>query len=154
MNILNLKDEPHHLQQLAEWHHAEWSYLNPDQSLAERIQELSACLNDALIPSVFIAKEGEALVGSAALLESDMDIHPDLSPWLASVIVSPAHRGKGVGSLLVRHVMAFAKDIGIDALYLFTPDKESFYARLGWRRLSMEEYRASLVTIMSVNLKG
>lgn len=154
MKILNLKDDPVHLEQLAEWHHREWAYLNPGQSLADRIEEMSAHLHAEIIPGTFIAKEGHELVGSAALLESDMDIHKDLSPWLASVFVSPNHRGKGVGASLVKHLMAVAKESGIGELYLFTPSKESFYKRLGWNTLVKEDYRGASVTIMSVKLNG
>ena len=75
-----------------------------------------------------------------------------MSPWLASVFVSPENRGKGVGSKLVIRVMEKAKEAGIPVLYLFTPDKEGFYQKLGWQTISKEAYRGQLVTVMQVNL--
>ena len=106
-----------------------------------------------LVPSTFVALE-EQLLGSAAIVELDMDTKPDSSPWLASVFVSPESRGKGVGSKLVMQVMEKAKEAGIPVLYLFTPDKEGFYQKLGWHTISRETYRGHLVTIMEVNLIG
>ena len=83
-----------------------------------------------------------------------MDTKQELSPWLASVFVSPENRSRGIGSELVIQVMNQARDAGIKTLYLFTPDKEHFYIRLGWQPISKEIYRDHMVTVMQVNLKG
>ena len=108
--------------------------------------------NDALIPSTFIAVEKD-LLGSAAIVAHDMDTKQELSPWLASVFVSPENRSRGIGSELVLQVMNQARNAGIKTLYLFTPDKERFYIRLGWQTISNEIYRGHVVTVMQINLK-
>jgi N-acetylglutamate synthase-like GNAT family acetyltransferase len=145
--LLNLKDHTQHLEQLALWHHQQWSYLNPDESLHQRMLRMQCCLNDELIPSTFIAADRE-LLGSAALVVNDMETNPQLSPWLASVYVAPQHRKKGIGTQLVLHAMAQAKHGGINTLYLFTPDMAPFYRNLGWRTLSNEIYHGHKVTVM------
>jgi hypothetical protein len=38
--------------------------------------------------------------------------------------------------------------LGVDALYLFTPDKMSFYGRLGWQVLEQMQHRGTDVTVM------
>lgn len=149
MQIVDLKDAPQHLPTLAAWHQAQWSYLNPAGSLASRIEKMQAHLVDRLIPSTFIALD-EELLGSAAIVASDMDTRPELSPWLASVFVAPAHRNKGIGAALVKQVVARAKQTGIETLYLFTPDREPFYQTLGWQTLYKEPYRGSEVTVMRI----
>ncbi|NOU13132.1 MAG: GNAT family N-acetyltransferase, partial [Methylococcaceae bacterium] len=80
------------------------------------------------------------------------DTRPELTPWLASVFVAPKHRNNGVGSQLVKNVMQQAKEAGINELYLFTPDRETFYQKLGWSVLAKEDYRGHAVTVMSVKL--
>jgi GNAT superfamily N-acetyltransferase len=152
MQIVNLKDELNHLVTLASWHHDEWSYLNPDATLEERIEEMKRCLGPEFIPTTYIAKDDE-LLGSAAIVEHDMDTKQELSPWLASVYVAPQFRRKGVGSKLVLHVMNQARENGVEALYLFTPDEEEFYAHLGWKPFEKTKYRGYAVTIMKVNLQ-
>ncbi len=149
--IIDLKFEPHHIPVLADWHHEEWSYLNPNLTVAQRAKWMQSYLSDGLVPSTFIAIE-EQLLGSASIVEQDMDTKPDLSPWLASVFVSPENRGRGVGSMLVLQIMEKAKEAGIPVLYLFTPDKEGFYQKLGWQTISKEAYRGQLVTVMQANL--
>jgi N-acetylglutamate synthase-like GNAT family acetyltransferase len=149
--IINLNKAPEHFTLLAQWHHKQWSYLNPCETIEQRIIRMQPYLNDDFIPSTFIA-EADGLLGSAALVSSDMETKPQLSPWLASVYVAPEHRRKGVGAKLVLHVMAQAKLAGIDTLYLFTPDKQSFYHKLGWRFINEEEYHGHLVAVMQARL--
>jgi N-acetylglutamate synthase-like GNAT family acetyltransferase len=108
-------------------------------------------LNDKPIPNTYIAFD-TVLSGSAAIVENDMDNWPDLSPWLASVFVIPDYRNQGIGSALVRHVMQQAQQSNIDKLYLYTPDREAFYQKLGWRRINTENYHGHEVSIMEADL--
>jgi len=153
MNILDLKEEPEHIPTLANWHHNEWAYLNPGDSLQKRIEEMQSYLGRALIPSTFIAKKRNRLTGSAAIVKHDMDTRLELSPWLASVFVAPGYRQKGIGTKLVLHVIEKAKDDGISTLYLFTPNREKFYRELGWSTFSEELYRGQEVTIMKLSTR-
>jgi len=149
--ILNLRDKPELLETLARWHQAEWSHLNPGETLEQRIIRMQPLLNDKLIPSTFIAFDN-ILYGSAAIVESDLDNRPELSPWLASVFVKPEHRNKGIGSALVHYVMQQAKLSNIEKLYLYTSDREAFYHRLGWKPIATEHYHGHEVVIMVVDL--
>ena len=151
IEIINLKDEPGNLATLASWHQQEWSCFNPGESIEDRILRMQTFLNKDFIPSTFIAKDN-GLSGSAAIVSQDMETHPKLTPWLASVYVPPEKRGHGIGSKLVLHVMAQAKQEGISTLYLFTPDKQDFYLNLGWSTKSVEQYRNHDVTIMQAEL--
>lgn len=152
MEIQNLKSAPQHLRQLAQWHQAEWSYLNPGFSLDDRIEKMQAYLNEEFLPSTWLAQVNGQPLGSAAIVKQDMDIHLDKSPWLASVFVSSEFREQGTGSALVREVMEQARQQGVATLWLYTPDKASFYRQLGWSVFSQEKYHGHAVTIMSVNL--
>ena len=151
MKIVDLSSIPLVLPQLAQWHHDEWACYNPGQTMGMRIQQMQAYLGNDLIPSMYVAMLDD-VIGSAALVEHDMDNHPELSPWLASVYVHHPSRGMGTGSLLVQHVMKQAKQAGLKRLYLFTPDQQLFYERLGWSILMEEPYHDHEVVIMFVEL--
>ena len=151
MRIINLEECVAALPVIAQWHHDEWRDYNPGQTLAQRIQNMQRHLDADLIPSTFVAINQD-VVGSAAIVEHDMDKYQELTPWLASVYVEVSSRGQGIGTSLVSHVMQHAKTAGITSLYLFTPDRQNFYQRLGWQVLSREEYRGHEVTVMSVLL--
>lgn len=152
MDIVNLKEIPQIIPLLAEWHHNQWSYLNPQSTLEKRIRKLQRSLCDDLIPSTFVALESDEVLGSASMVAHDMETHMEYSPWLASVFVPPDHRRRGVGSKLVSHTMAVARDNNLDTLYLFTPNRESFYRRLGWSTLEKEPYKGVTVSIMRITL--
>ena len=153
IEILNLKDEPDCLETLATWHHSEWSYLYPDESVKDRINRMQTYLNTNFIPSTFIAKDN-ALSGSCAIIEHDMETRPQLTPWLASVFVAPEYRQQGIGSKLVLHAMTQAKKEGISTLYLFTPDNKTFYLKLGWTIMCTEKYHGHQVTVMQAILNN
>jgi len=151
LKIHNLKNTPEHLTTLAQWHQKEWSYLNPGESIEQRITRMQHYLNDNFIPSTYIAKD-TGLLGSAAIVEKDMETTPQLSPWLASVFVAPAHRQNSVATKLILHIVTQAKNKGIQTLYLYTPDKTDFYQKLGWKNLSTVQYHGHQVTIMQLAL--
>lgn len=152
MTIINLSQEPHHIPTLAQWHQAEWANLNPGQTLEHRIEKMQNYLSNQFVPSTFIYKHEGQLAGSAAIIQSDMDTRPELTPWLASVYVAAEFRRRGIGGKLVEHVMRQAKAAGIAKLYLFTPDQADFYKKLGWTAMGEETYRACPVTVMQVLL--
>lgn len=152
MQIIDLKDNPESLQTLAQWHHVQWSYLSPERTLAQRIDEMASHLEATLVPSTWVAVENDVVMGSASLLHDDMHTHPELSPWLASVFIAPKFRRRGIAAKLVLHVMQQARAGGIETLYLFTPDQAALYAKLGWQLLRQEAYAGDQVTLMHVAL--
>lgn len=151
MNIVNLKNVPHHLETLARWHQKEWSYLRPNKTLTERIDRMKSHLMAEFIPTTFVATNHE-LLGSAAIIKHDMYTRKELTPWLASVYVAPEFRRQGIGSALVFHIMEQARENKIERLYLFTPDREAFYTRLGWKTFEKTSYLGYAITIMCVDL--
>jgi GNAT superfamily N-acetyltransferase len=76
-------------------------------------------------------------VGTASLVANDLPSRPDLTPWLASVLVRPQFRGRGYSAPLVRHVEGAAA-ASATVLWLYTWSAEQVYARLGWERVGLE----------------
>ena len=149
MRIEHLEDHPEHVAELARLHHEEWGYLTPGVDASERAARLHRQREHSGIPTTFIALDGAVLCGSAMLVTHDMDIRPQYSPWLASVFVVPQYRNRGYGALLVKRAMAEASALGVPLLYLYTPDAQDFYARLGWDVVEHCEYFGTRMTVMS-----
>lgn len=151
IRVHSLADHPELVAQVAAWHFGEWGVYYPGESLQDWCETLAESAPRGAVPATWIAlDEGGAPIGSASLVESDMDTHADLSPWLASVYVVPERRGAGVGKVLVRHAMRAARAMGVPQLYLFTAGAERFYAALGWQLLMRERYRGREVAIMAI----
>jgi len=151
--IKNLRDCSELLPILAQWHHDEWHFLNPNRTFDQRIEKMQCYLDDNIIPSTWVVVDNDGSAGgSAALLQSDMDSRTELGPWLGSVYVDEAQRGCGLGTVLVQHVMHEARHAGITQLYLYTLDQSPFYRKLGWEDLEETEYHGASVTIMTCHL--
>ena len=151
VRIENIADYPALVETVARWQWEEWGHLDPTDSLAERITSLRNQTDPNRIPTAYIALEGDEPLGTAALVRHDMDTHRELSPWLASVYVTPAARRRGVASALVRRVVRQAAALGIARLYLYTPDAQGLYEKLGWQAIGTEHFQGHLVTIMAID---
>lgn len=152
MEIINLRDVPHFIPTIADWHHAEWGHLNPGQTLEGRIEKMQKYLDDNLVPTMFVGVEGDEILGTAAFVKSDMNdcSYQDLTPWLASVYVREDLRGRGLGKQLVQAIMDYAGKQGVATLYLYTPDQAPFYQKLGWEIYAEDTYHDTAVTVMQL----
>ena len=110
--------------------------LNAFTNRAGRLARLSseARLTEAAdadsIPLSLVALNAGTPVGTVNLVANDNEERPDLAPWLAALLVLPDHRRQGVGSILVRALVAEATRLRVPQMYLGT-DLPQFYSRLG-----------------------
>ena len=148
MQIDYLADHLHFAPILARWHYDEWRDLLPQWSYEEAMTELRSHTGRACIPTTFVAIDDEQLVGSASLILDDFEAARNLSPWMASVFVTPEQRGKGIGRKLVERVVAEAGQLQVPTLYLFTAGQEEYYRKLGWSFYQRADCSGHAVTIM------
>lgn len=152
-----LSDYPQLAPQLAALHHAEWGELMPGWSAAQALSELQSHRQRSAIPTTLLALDkaaGADLVGSVSLLAEDDPRLPGYSPWLASLYVLPAWRGRGYGAALVQRAVQEAARIGVPRLYLFTAGQQNFYARLGWRLIETVALAKATAHIMAIESEG
>jgi N-acetylglutamate synthase-like GNAT family acetyltransferase len=121
---------------------------NPDMTLESRAEQLRARIGKESIPMTVVALDQEKPIGSACLVEQDLDLRPELTPWVASVFVHSDYRRKGVGTALMNRLESEAAKLGIKKLYLFTPDRVDFYTTLDWKIFGREKHRNNEVTLM------
>ncbi|MCE5185992.1 MAG: GNAT family N-acetyltransferase [Planctomycetaceae bacterium] len=148
MRIEFLKDHPEFIDELNELFYRQWGAIYPEFTKEDWRQRLIARANKKKIPTTLVAVENGVVLGSAALLESDMRTRPELSPWLGGVYVKEEHRHKGIGRTLVAQIEKMAGQLGVLSLYLYTPDKKRFYRQLRWQVLEKTRYQGFDVTIM------
>jgi predicted N-acetyltransferase YhbS len=134
---------------VATWTFKAWGHLHPGLTQQQAIERVRAECGHCGVPSIFVAMQGETPVGTASLLADDMSIRREFTPWLASVFVAPQWRGQGIASGLVKRVEAETIESGIRHFYLYTPDQQALYRRLGWQDVEKLEYRGETVTVMS-----
>jgi predicted N-acetyltransferase YhbS len=152
VRIAPLVERPDLAAQVAAWGFAEWGYLNPGETLAQRMIRIEGKMNVDRVPIAFVALDDDGgIVGTASLIFDDLEGDPR-NPWLASVYVPPEQRKKGVASALVRTVEDAARRLGYTRLYLFTSTAPKLYADLGWRPLEQRDYRGDHIQIMDKTL--
>jgi GNAT superfamily N-acetyltransferase len=149
MLITYLADYPQYRSTLAGWIFDEWGWEMPGSTFESIQAEFSLHLNRDRIPLTLLALVEGQPAGTASIFLHDMDTRMDLTPWLAAVYVLPGFRGRGIGSQLVGAIEDVATRLQLERLYLFTPDREDFYARLGWSVLEIVEYRQQANAIMT-----
>jgi len=147
---VSVRELPNHgrvVRTLARWLFGEWGDLSrrPFHAYVRKVRE---SLRGDPLPFTVVAFAGRRPVGCASCWEQDMHIRLGLSPWLAAVYVDPAYRRRGIGSRLCREVEARARMLEYEKLHLFTPDREEFYQRMGWKTVERVVYRGQNVAIM------
>eukprot|EP00729_Bicosta_minor_P010444 gene10444-19421_t len=122
---------------LAEHHHKAFGHRSPATRVAEMLLHAKTSSSPSTIPMTLIAFCDGELAGSCRICADDFDgKRPQFTPWLATLLVLPAHRGKGVGSALANVAAEEVEDAGdAEAIYLWAIDRvvaEKMYMKLGW----------------------
>lgn len=133
---------------LARWHHAEWSAITPHLSVADRAAGFTARARRGSIPTAFVALVDSVVVGMACLVACDIPSHCHLTPWLATVLVSPEHRRQGIGTALCARATEEARQLGVSSLYLFTFDRQRWYRSLDWSEVEDTTFAGRAGAIM------
>ena len=92
------------------------------------LEGLSEALDTALV-----ARDGEQLVGSAAL-----EIYDD-GALLRSVAVARDRQGRGIGQAMTKEAIRLASELKIPALFLLTTTAEQFFPKFGFERIVRSE---------------
>ena len=87
--------------------------------------------SESPLPKFYLLLNGQAIIGSYALLRNDIISRQDLVPWLACLYVHEDFRSKGLAEQLLDHALVEARQKGYDTLYLST-DLNKFYESKGW----------------------
>jgi len=64
---------------------------------------------------------------------------------LRSLVVEKSHRNRGLGSILVRHVIQSAKSMGLNEIFLLTEKVASYYERFGFKPLERNKVRGEVL---------
>ena len=152
MHIAYLADRPDDIEVLAPAMVEHWRHVLPEDTLDIRRAKLRDHLNTTELPIAWVAHEDGVALGIAALRTYDLPGYEWFSPCLGGLFVLSAHRRKGIGSALCRHVETCAAKLGHTRLFLFTLDQQSLYTGLGWSHLQKASWAGHDVDIMFRNI--
>lgn len=155
LRIRYLVDQPGSVPVVAGWLHDEWGrlrgYSRPDVE-----SEVRSRLNRRRPPLALVALAGPEPVGTVSLIWDGTTEDPGPECFLSGLYVPPDWRRRGVGTRLCRRAARAAARAGVGRLRLLTSGAESYYARLGWRRLGTTAHAlapgAEPVSVMELRL--
>jgi GNAT superfamily N-acetyltransferase len=101
-------------------------------------------IEDASRGAVFLATVDTARVGIAAMPFTWTLEHGGKVAWLDELYVVPAHRGAGLGTLLLDHALAFARAAGCLAVDADHERVGALYLRKGFQRLPRTRWALKL----------
>jgi N-acetylglutamate synthase-like GNAT family acetyltransferase len=130
--ITDLRQRPEFFDQVADRIWQAWWKADghPSDYISGRLREN---MNATPIPFALAAHDGEAFLGTASVIASDLVERPQLTPWVAAVWVEPQARRRGVGAALVNRATQDCFALGVGRVYLCArPQRSGFYERLSW----------------------
>ena len=150
--IVRIAERPDLVPMVAQWLWDEW-HLDAGDSFEAIRDAVAASVSPSGPPQTFVLLVDNRPVGTASLVAHDLDERPNLTPWLAGVLVIPEARGRGHVIHLIQAVEVACRSAGVGTVWLHTTDAERVYARAGWHTVEAIQRRGrSLVTLMRRDL--
>jgi len=145
-----LANWPDCIPELARYAYDEWRafFDRRGQNYGDALKSYQERANIDSLPLALVALHDGKLVGSASLKVHDLDIRPELTPWLGGVFVIRVWRGRGIATQLIELAIKEAQRLHLSDLYLWTPSAKSLYERLGWSEIERLKYCSYEISAM------
>jgi len=154
-SVVNIADAPHHWQRAAELSVTEWKKYFPNDT-AQTYFDLYGLTGqyDGHFAETYVAiNANDELLGMATLVDDDeLPESNEPGPWLAAVLTLPSTRLNGIGSTLVQRIVQRAHQLGHHELFLYTSDRQDWYANKGWLPIRETPLNGITHTVMSLPL--
>ena len=149
MQIVPLIHHPELLHTTAAALYEAFGRTDPTASVKRGVVRLTSRLNQDQLPCCLVAHDNGEFLGTASVVIEELSSHPHLTPWLSGVLVRSTHRRRGIGTALVASCVELAANLGVQRMFLFTPESTEFYGRLGWQHVEAISNTDYTGTIMS-----
>jgi GNAT superfamily N-acetyltransferase len=145
-----LANSPQCIPELARYAYDEWRALfdSRGQNFEDALDSYRDRANIDSLPLALVALHDGKVIGTASLKIHDLDIRPEMTPWLGGVFVVPQWRCRGIATQLIGRAIQEAQRLRLSELYLWTPSAKSLYERLGWSELERLEYCGYQISLM------
>ena len=148
-SISRLSDVPAFAPLLASAHAREWGHLyanwNQDMALVDFQMENGG---PDLPVTWVLHNRTDTAMGSISLVRDDLPGHPELNPWLASLLVFPEFQGQGLGRVLMQKALEVLRHHRYRHAFLFTEDKVPFFSKFNFSVYGQAQAEGQGVTIM------
>ena len=153
LRIVHLAEAPEAAPTLARWFVAEWAPWYGPGGAGDAEADLAACRSREALPICLVAlSDGGDVLGTAALKTDSVGSELGVGPWLAAILVGPAHRRRGVGSALVAAIEGEAARLGFAAIYTSTDAAAAMLERRGWQAFGTTRSLRGPITVYRLEI--
>jgi GNAT superfamily N-acetyltransferase len=139
------------MQLIADWYLSEWNI--PVTKTIERLKAIT--IDNSQLQVIMMLNDVPVSTGGLYNHVGLLDKEPGFKiykNWLALVYTTPAMRHQGYGALICNYIQEYAKQLGVEAIYLFTDTEERLYQRLGWYPLERVTLGERKIVVMKKEL--
>ncbi len=119
------------LDRLCEWNYNWWGV--EEEKSKEYVEHFLkySFHKDKLPLTIVVFNEQNEEVAMCQITMHDLDVRPDIYPYLANLYVQEDYRGNGIVKLLIDRALSEAKRLGLSELFLYTKHV-GLYEKYGW----------------------
>ena len=156
IKIDHLKNHAACIPQLAKYSHDEWRpvYDKAGMTLGDVVASYAQRVNLDTLPLALVAIYHDRVIGTGSLKLQDLDVRPQLTPWMGGIFVVKEYRGHGVATALIHRLIKEARRLSVKRLYLWTSSAEVLYANLGWVSLERFDYCGQIISVMQREIRS
>ncbi len=160
IQISNLMEHREWVPIVSQWHHEEWlkaSTVDPSDPLVElKLKEREKALREHLtrknLPITFVAHDGGSPIGTVSLVYYAFKNNQAPREWLSNLYVQADYRCIGIASELLNVALSYARNLGLQRLFLYTRDQAEFYQKRRWRFLTHGKVQEQRVSVFDFQL--
>ena len=135
MNIINIKNNDHFLEEYIKLCSLEWGNRKTPEEMKMYIHDKKEKIhNGDKTISILGLIDNNIMVGFISLFKYDGPERQDLTPWYATMYIKEEYRKKGYSKLLNNAILKEASKLGYKRVYLKT-DLNNYYEKFGAKYL-------------------
>jgi GNAT superfamily N-acetyltransferase len=135
IRIVSLKGLPSYQRTLIDYVGNNWKPVF--YAFTDVIAELFSTEKD--LPQCHMLLKGEKIIGFYQLIEQELILRKDLSPWITCIFIDEHERGNRLSSVLLEHGRTMAGKLGYKKVYL-TTDHIELYEKFGFREIGLDKF--------------
>ncbi|MFC1948936.1 GNAT family N-acetyltransferase [Chloroflexota bacterium] len=135
ISIVSLKDLPNYRQTLTDYVENNWKPVF--KPFTEVLNEIFS--GEKELPKCYRMLKDDNIIGFYQLVDQELIIRKDLSPWITTVFIDKQERGQRLSSKLLEHGRTVAGKLGYTKVYLTTSHIQ-FYEKFGFREIGLDKF--------------
>jgi N-acetylglutamate synthase-like GNAT family acetyltransferase len=133
--IKSIKECPERRMEFIEYVSEEWPVVK--NVVIPKIEDSLARASG--MPLTFMLLKNNRMIGFYQLIEQELLVRKDLSPWISPLFIDKSERGQALGAQLLDHGRKMVGELGYDKVYI-TTDHIQYYEKYGFQEIGLSTF--------------